>query len=412
MTGGSQSNGVSGSGAPSSALHSLTQAYRQGIASAAPSLTGPLNDAQGNVRLANGARITARYREGTHFGLSLRLRGGSALDPPTQHGRAALLSAVLVQGCSEAKPPQAAALRLGVRPRHWVEPDGLGVSVSAPATHFAEVVEDLLDCWLHPDTRPQALQAARLWLRQRQGRSHRAADNRAAAAALAAPAAPGLWAPLGHAAGAAAVGEREARTQLELALRGERLQVGLVGPHNPEAVLPRIARRLALLPRGKPAPESPVPGPAVPPATGGGPNRGQTLLLWMGPPASSASGAAGALAFAAVARAMLNGRPGVTTTWHAGDAGPAGSWAGVVLRHADAFDPQHVAPPGELLEDAVDRTLGTLLRERGATYASLHFQAWALAGGSVGVEDAPSRARALAAARRLSQAKPWAKSLR
>jgi hypothetical protein len=323
-------------GDPDAALRQSWQeralaAFAAGRALGAPRTDGNVDDGAASVVLDNGAHIELRKRASEQVAIALRFARGAGAEPPLLHGRTALLATAAATACA-GFAPQALADRLqalGARLEPEVDAESWGLLLTAPEASWQPALALALDCALHPALERADLATARLRLRERFGANGGPAELHALAAEWIAPGEPGAIAPWGSPDRQASVGLGELRELWRSCRRGSAFSVAAVGPLVVEAALGVIARRAAELPAGPPEPATRVQngGSAEPPQPVDHPAFG--LVLWRAPMATA--DAAGARAFAAVARAALTQNPEVRASWHAGGTSADGGWAAVAL---------------------------------------------------------------------------------
>ncbi len=301
-------------------------------AAANPELEGSLHDLTASMVAPNGARIEVRRRPGPRVSVAVRIAGGAALEPASQHGRTALLSTLAATSCEELPADALAArvrdLQITIEPS--IDSGSWGVLLSAPKKNWREAVHMALQCGLHPSLRPADVLNARLRLRERVGSEGTELWLAGHAARMLAPAAPGLVAPWGMPDTIANITGRDLRQAARSSLVGIRLAVAAVGDVPLREAVERIGRRVALLPRGSEPPGA-QPGEANDLAavrTKGS----QTLAIAMWRTRASDAGALGALAFAASVRAALGKSPGIRPVWHDAGNGSWGAWAAVAVK--------------------------------------------------------------------------------
>jgi predicted Zn-dependent peptidase len=325
------------SGDPDAALRQSWQeraqaAFAMGRALGNPRTDGSVDAHSASVVLENGAHIELRQRASELVAIALRFAHGAASEPPLMHGRTALLATATASACA-GLPPQELADRLqalGARLEPHVDAESWGLLLTAPEASWQSALALAVDCALHPSLERTDLAVARLRLRQRFGANGGPSELHALAAEFIAPGEPGALAPWGSPDRQASVGLGELRELWRSCRRGAGFSVAAVGPLSIEDALGVIARRAAELPTG------PAPEPSARVQAGGSPEPPQPvdhpafgLVLWQAP--MSAADAAGARAFAAVARAALGQGPDVHASWHAGGTSAEGGWAAVAL---------------------------------------------------------------------------------
>ena len=177
---------------------------------------------------------------------------GSALDPPTRHGRAALLATLMADGCGVAQGAalDSRLLALDATIGPLVDAQHVGLLISAPVDKTAGAVDLALRCALRPALTSRALEDARLkLLRSLWGPSGRATPGGARSPALADRS--GLGSPLGRAIRDRRGADSGATTAAREPLSGVRTEVLVVADRAPEDLAQFVARRVAQIPPGR-----------------------------------------------------------------------------------------------------------------------------------------------------------------
>lgn len=401
----------------------LDAAWSQGHALAAPDADTTQHDGTLSATLENHARIELHAQPSERIAVAVRFGVGAAAEPPTLHGRAALLALLATTACAGLEHDELVArlqaLEAELEPQ--VDADGWGLLLTAPTAQWQPALALALDCALSPGLTRKNLSAARLRLLARLGPSGGAGELRAEVAELLSPAAPGQLAPWGHPLRQASVSLADVRELWRASRRGEGLIVGVSGPLPSEQALGWIARRVAPLPAQAPGPSTSAKASEPPraraterPHDARAELAQPTLGLAVWQVGAEHADAAGAQAFAALARAALAQIPDATASWHDGGALLGAGWAAVAVTAPPerlsavvaALRTLARALPAERLAHAVDAALALereQAAERAAT-AAAQAQALVHAGELDLAPDTTSRARDLA--RRLAASEP------
>jgi predicted Zn-dependent peptidase len=235
------------------------RAVADGAANSAGTVEGQSDALSARVTTLNGAHVEVVRRGGdAWFAATLRFAGGSGEDPPTAHGRAALLASLLADGCgfSAGRALDVWLTTIQARLTPLLDADGLGVSISAPARHAEAALDTLLRCALRPNMSARAVEDARarllraLWKRDD-------AFLQATLAQSLVPSAPGTVAPWGTPDGVARVDAGELRRLHEAHAKGPLVSVWVTADRDPLDTARFVARRLAQLPSEAPSPAQP-----------------------------------------------------------------------------------------------------------------------------------------------------------
>lgn len=309
----------------------LARVLREAHAALDPSYRGPVTGDGASVVLDNGARVEVRRRpRHRRVVVSVRVRGGAAQDPPSLHGRAALLATAMAQGCGMGPD----ALRLKLRAldatmRPAVSREAFGVVVDAPQPAWTDAVDLVLGCVVTPRLDARALSAGRAALL---GALEEHPPFGGWAARAVAPRAPGRVAPWGSAETLAHVETGDLERAWARAVVGARVGVVVEGEVPAEDAVPRVARRLARLRPG-----------TVPPTPEAGTSRADTLQAsWDGEGVAivaawrlpKTTGAARARELAQTIGAALRHTDAIRILWTDGDATGDLAWAAVAVQVA------------------------------------------------------------------------------
>lgn len=293
-----------------------------------------VQDTRVSVTLSNGVRVEIATEAGDAAGLALRFAGGAAHDPPTAHGRAAVLAHLAAQHCDgRSSDAHAARLRaLGAVLTPSVDAAGWGLQMQVPADKLEAGLRLLVRCALRPSRAPAHLHDATAAVHDQLAADSRDSRMRAAVARALSPRSPGRIAPLGSAQGLASLGIRSLTTAVEQDLVGRRLSIAVVGPRPAPAVLELLSRRLASLRAGT---HASAPADSTPSPPDEAPLAGETseqVLLWHARNADC--GAAGQAVADLAGRRLATA--GVEPLWQAGGA----NWAAVgVTADMDGQEP-------------------------------------------------------------------------
>ncbi|MFW6051928.1 MAG: hypothetical protein ACODAU_12180 [Myxococcota bacterium] len=319
------------------ARNRLAGTLREASGALAPKLRGPIHGDGASVVLGNGARIEVQRRpKHRRVALSVRIAGGAGTDPPTLHGRAALLATALAHGCRGGGDgiPTGAGPSWSLRP--VVAHDAVGLVVEAPRAAWRAALDRLLGCLASPRLAVSSARTALL---------DALADEppfRAWVGRAVSPGAPGLVAPWGAPTTLAHVQAGDLARLWARAREGAKLAVVVEGEVPAREVVLRAARRLARLPSGSlPATATPGPLPKNPIRTRWDGEGVAFLMAWRLPEDTSAGeGRRLARTLGGALRRVEQVEP----LWSdAGRAGPLGWMAVAVqvpLQDARGFDPQ------------------------------------------------------------------------
>jgi hypothetical protein len=242
-----------------SALTALAEraarAVADGVSNSTGTVKGESDATSARVTSANGAHVEVVRRPGdAWFAAALRFAGGSGEDPPTAHGRAALLASLLADGCgfSAGRALDVWLSTIQARLTPLLDADGLGVSISAPARHAEAALDTLLRCALRPSLTARAVEDARARLLRALWKREDALLHAKLAQGLV-PSAPGAVAPWGTPDGVARVDVGELRRLHELHAKAPLISVWVAADKDPLDTARFVARRLAQLPAEAPA---------------------------------------------------------------------------------------------------------------------------------------------------------------
>lgn len=307
------------------------QAIAEAKANSAGAVSGEIDATVARVKSVRGARIEVVRRAGDPwFAAAVRMAGGSALDPPLAHGRAALLASLMADGCgfSSERALDVFLARMGAHLTPLVDADGFGVAIRAPMAHAEEALDALLRCAVRPSFASRAVEDARARLLQALWNSQELGLQASLARALS-PAAPGRVAPWGTPSGVANVEASELKRMHAQRSAAPNVSVWAVADREPKAVAQLIARRVAHLPPS--AEES----PQVPLATAAEvdgafvSDGGLRVVLGVATKANATSTVASQVFADALLRALAK-RLG-NGVWSRGGGSLHGAWAGVAL---------------------------------------------------------------------------------
>lgn len=345
-----------------------------------------LDATRGDATLPNGLILHVARASGEEVAVVLAFRAGAALDPAREHGRAAVLAAVLARSCE----PDADVA--------WVDDATIGVTVRGASGTIERTTLRAVDCARNAINEVAHAEAAR-------ASSIAALDVgrrvRGWAATVLAPSAPGWVAPYGMPAGIAATIELE--DAMRLSLDARRATLALVADEAPERLL-AIGHALGSVLRSstEPLPEPRVIAEGEDQAFATDPDLETPLgIVALRTDAGASEVGARFVAHALASELSLRGLPvrsfeGVTTTG-ASFAIVAVTGTDERLDHLDVLAREatsHVVVPAELAHDDASAE-----RERSLALAAPGALARALAA-PTSVAPAPTIASALLSARR------------
>jgi len=392
----------------------LQAAFAAGVAHANPPLDGDVADDAASVTLDNGARVEIRQRAGEQVAIAVRFARGAGDDPPTLHGRTALLATLTATACAGLSAEQLSTRlhELGADLQSRVDARSWGITLTAPSASWQAALVLALDCALHPALERRHLSSARLRLSERLGPEGGPGELHAAVAEQLWPSAPGALAPWGSPARQASVSLAAVRELWLQSRRGPAVSVGVVGAVPAEVAASWAARRVAQLAAKATVDAAPQPPtPVQNRVTIDQPTLG--LALWR--VQSVDSDPAGAQAFAAIMRAALAQVPGVAAVWHGGGVAGDGGWAAVGLSGApeplagaaSALREAARVVSAETLTRAADQAFGLAERTRAAAASDPTLAAEALARAALQpAQESNSLERARALAASLARAEP------
>lgn len=351
-----------------------------------PALSGEQDEHVAAVRLENGAQLDVQFMQGSSVAVAIRIASGAAWDPPSRHGRAALLATLTSMYCAGMTPEllQARLEQLGATLQTRVDAESYGALMRVPREHFEEATELLLRCMRTPSRHPMHLIEASTKLQQQLKRSEQGLALRARAADLISPKAPGPLAPWGDPHRIPNLQPSELEQVLRENEIGDRWAIGVVGPVDVPNSTRWLARRLsdlAATPRVvEPHWDEPQSAlPSEPPRSRG--LHGTFVAVWSA--RGQFPGALGAELFARSLRALLGALPGVEVLWHDADSYKQTSFAALALRVRHDLLP--TAPrwlkdaaqslDNVWLEQALDPALAEAERLRNAAQAELSVRA-------------------------------------
>lgn len=312
--------------------------FNETIAQADPALHGDIDRYVAAVQLDNGAHIDVQYTQTDSVAVAIRIGGGAgaANDPPSVHGKAALLATLTSMYCAGMSPEllheRFAQLGATLTPR--VNAESYGLLLRVPQAHFEEATELALRCLRAPSRDPAHLIEAGVRLQQRLRSDDQRLAMRARAAELISPTAPGPLAPWGDPNRVPNLHPPELARTLRENQRGARWAIGVVGPIDVQRSTHWLARRIADL-----APEpDPVPPHWDEPATSlpeelprSRDRQGPTLIaVWAAN--GDYDGTLGAQLFARALAAVLGALPGVEVLWREADSYKQTHFAALALR--------------------------------------------------------------------------------
>ena len=360
--------------------------FEEAIAHADPALTGEQDDYVAAVQLRNGAHIDVQFMQGHSVAVAVRIANGAAADPPSLHGRAALLATLTSMHCAGMGPEllHDRFAQLGAAFSARVDAESYGALMRVPKEHFEEATELLLRCLRAPSREPMHLVEANTQLQRQLTRPDRALALRARAADLLSPIAPGPLAPWGDPERVPNLQTRELEQALHENLAGDRWAVGVVGPVDVRTSTTWLARRLSDLaasPRTAATAwdEPSAPLACEPPRSRGA--HGSFIAVWSAH--GDFPGVLGAELFARSLRALLGALPGVEVQWHEADSYQHTSFAALALRVRQDLLPSAprwlkdaaLSLDNVWLEQALDPAIAEADRRRSAAQAELSVRA-------------------------------------
>lgn len=313
----------------------VQELWQSTLDQASPELHGDLDQYVAAVTLDNGARIDVQYTQAESVAIAIRVGSGAAADPPSIHGKAALIATLTTMHCAGMGPEllQGRLDQLGATLTARVDAESYGVLLRVPKDNFEAATELALRCMRSPSQDPAHLVEASIRLQQRLRADDQDLAMRAVTADVLSPRAPGPFAPWGHPSRVPNLQPNELAQTLAQNQVGGRWSVGVVGPVEVERTTHWLARRLSDLGSGK-QPESPhwdEPStvlPSEPPLSRDG-SGASMLAIWSA--RGDFSDALGAQLYARALRAMLGALPGVDVIWHDAGAYKQTSYAAVAL---------------------------------------------------------------------------------
>jgi predicted Zn-dependent peptidase len=303
------------------------------LAQADPKLSGDLDDYVAAVQLKNGARVDVQFLQGNSVAVAIRIANGAAADPPSLHGRAALLSTLSNMYCAGMGPEllHSRFSQLGATLDPRVDAESYGALLRVPKENFQPATELLLRCLRTPSKNPIHLTEASVRLQQQL--KHGPESLRARTADYVSPKAPGPFAPAGDPTRIPNLQLRELEQTLRENQVGDRWAIGVVGPVEVQTSTAWLARRLADLP-GTPrtaAPhwDEPSSQPSSEPPRSRG-LQGSFIAVWTA--RGEYPGTVGAELFARALRALVGALPGVEVQWHEAAQYKQTSYAALALK--------------------------------------------------------------------------------
>jgi hypothetical protein len=348
-------------GAREDAARNAERALAAARVAARPVTRGEASRAAASVVTPNGARIDVRRRGGdARAAVAIRFAGGAGSDPPSVHGRAALLAVLVAEACPALGPggaaERASAIDATIAPR--VDGQSWGLVVETPAARWHEALDLATRCALAVTPSRTDVERARILLLDR-------LDGGAALAAWAARSlahdAPGGVAPLGGLDAVRETSVASVRRAWRDGTTGARISIAIVGDVPVQEAVARAARRVARLESGTAVGRPPEVEPAHPDGplaedyTGPSP---RVVVTWRaGTPRSAGAGANAGAAGERAARARANVRAmdadaarvfadamatrlgsvrGLRAVWADGGVDGHGAWAAVAFDTSEA----------------------------------------------------------------------------
>lgn len=240
----------SGDAALAKARERAVQAVEAGKKNSAGTTHGAGDDEHARVSSENGAQIEVVRRRGDGwFSAAIRFDGGSALDPPMGHGRAAVLATLMADGCafSSERTLDLKLTTMQAKLTPLVDSAGVGVLISAPMQHAEQALDTLLRCAVRPTFSARNVEDARARLLKSLWGRESTLLHASLARALS-PAAPGRVAPWGSPEGLAKVEVNELKRLHTQRAVGHGVSVWVVADRPPQELSGFVARRLSHLP--------------------------------------------------------------------------------------------------------------------------------------------------------------------
>ncbi len=198
-------------------------AEREDPAIAAPTVVAGARVVEGpagELTIGSGLRVRAREVAGDEVAVALAFAGGASLDPPREHGRTALLAAVLARSCEPSADDA------------WIGPDDFGVVLRGERATLERTLLRAVDCVRRAREEIAHTEGVRASAIAAHGEDDR---RRAWAARVLAPGAPGRIAPRGSPAGIAAASELD--LALDDAIDARRATLAIVADAAPDHLL-------------------------------------------------------------------------------------------------------------------------------------------------------------------------------
>jgi hypothetical protein len=332
--------------------------FAAALETADPKLHGDLDAYVAAVTLDNGARLDVQYAHADAVAVAIRIAGGAAADPPSIHGKAALLATLTTTYCAGMGPEllheRFAQLGATLVPR--VDPESYGVLLRVPHAHFQEATELALRCMRAPSRDPVHLADTEVRLQRLLRGDDQKLARRARTADLVSPRAPGPLAPWGNPDRVPNLQQRELDQSLRENLVGERWSASVIGPIDVQTTTPWLARRLSDLAREprftQPHWDEPDTNLA---AELPRKRNGQATFIATWAANLQPSSNLGAQLFARAVAALVGALPGVEVLWHDGDTYRSTAFAAVALRvRADLLDtaPKWLDEAAQSIDDA------------------------------------------------------------
>lgn len=308
------------------------RALNRGRRAAHSKLVGNLGEDTATVTATNGARIAVERRVADKVAVSVHFASGAQRDPPTLHGRAALLATLASTSC-RGYPTDLLAARLEEMEatlEPLVESDYWGVVLVAPKKWWHQAIDICTTCALKPSFERRDLATARLRLLEKFGKTSTPFDFTSQAALLIAPASPGSVAPRGSRDSLANISLGELTDLFNESAKGEALTIAAVGDLPVVDATRRIARRVVLLPRGSvPRYEPPLDSKTTLLASWSSDSQTRAIVAWRAEGLSN--GRPGATAFVLQMRNFLANMPGIDPVWYDAAAQDWGTWAAIAI---------------------------------------------------------------------------------
>jgi predicted Zn-dependent peptidase len=228
------------------ATQQLTRALSEGRVLARPVLVGAVSNERVEAKLGLAITLRALRSKRADLDALIALAPGAASDPPTHHGRAALLATLLATACGGRTRAELRAelSALGADLEPYVTSRHFGLRLRAPKPHARAALALLAECIARPLLGGREIAYAQRIARESLTRNGSALEWRALVAQALVPRTPGALSPLGSLEGLAANDHRSLRELLAASLEHPDVLVSITGPLPAEVAAMQVARRL------------------------------------------------------------------------------------------------------------------------------------------------------------------------